>query len=50
MAVIETKYSVGDVVFFRIARAPANGSDTMAVDARLHGIELYFNCAAENDL
>ena len=22
---------------------------TLNVDARLHGIELYFNCAAEND-
>lgn len=40
----------GDVVFFRLARAPLNGSDTLNVDARLHGIELYFNCAAENDL
>lgn len=41
--------AAGDVVFFRLARAPANGSDTLNVDARLHGIELYFNCAAEND-
>lgn len=42
--------AAGDVVFFRLARAPANGSDTLNVDARLHGIELYFNVAAENDL
>lgn len=42
--------AVGDVVFFRLARAPVNGSDTLNADARLHGIELYFNCAAENDL
>lgn len=42
--------AAGDLVFFRLARAPANGSDTLNVDARLHGIELYFNCAAENDL
>jgi len=41
--------AAGDVVFFRLARAPANGSDTLNVDARLHGIDLYFNCAAEND-
>lgn len=41
--------AAGDVVFFRLARAPANGSDTLNVDARLHGIELYFNVAAEND-
>jgi len=42
--------AAGDLVFFRLARAPANGSDTLNVDARLHGIELYFNVAAENDL
>lgn len=42
--------AAGDVVFFRLARAPTNGSDTLNVDARLHGIELYFNSAAENDL
>lgn len=42
--------AVGDLVFFRLARAPANGSDTLNVDARLHGIELYFHSAAENDL
>lgn len=38
-----------DVVFFRIARAPANGSDTLAVDARLHGITLYITTDAGND-
>lgn len=41
--------AVGDVVFFRLARAPANGSDTLNVDARLHGLVLYVNHAAEND-
>lgn len=30
-----------DLVMFQIARVPANGSDTMAVDARLHGIVLF---------
>ncbi|MFO1080855.1 MAG: hypothetical protein U1E23_09545 [Reyranellaceae bacterium] len=33
--------AAGDFVFFQVARAPANGSDTMAIDARLHGIVLY---------
>ncbi len=34
--------AVGDLVMFRIHRDPANGSDTMAVDARLHGILLLY--------
>ena len=33
--------AAGDLVFFQVARVPANGSDTMAIDARLHGIVLY---------
>lgn len=39
----------GDFVFFKIARLPANGSDTMAVDARLHAIRLNITTAAGND-
>lgn len=38
-----------DVVFFRLAREPANGSDTLDADARLHGVVLYLFQAAEND-
>lgn len=38
-----------DVVFFRIGRAATNGSDTLAIDARLHGVILFVNNAAEND-
>lgn len=38
-----------DMVFFRVARAPSNGSDTLAVDARLHGITLYVTTDAETD-
>lgn len=38
-----------DMVFFRAARVPANGSDTMAIDARLHGITVYITTAAETD-
>lgn len=39
----------GDVVFFRISRVTGNGSDTMAIDARLHGIMLFITTDAEND-
>lgn len=38
-----------DMVFFRIFREPSNGSDTMAVDARLHGITLFITTDAETD-
>lgn len=38
-----------DVVFFRIARVVANGSDTMAIDARLHGVVLYMTTDASTD-
>lgn len=38
-----------DVVFFRLSRVTGNGSDTMAVDARLHGIVLFITTAAETD-
>lgn len=39
----------GDWVVFQVARVPANGSDTMAIDARLHGIHLYYTTNAAND-
>lgn len=32
--------ATGDYVQFRVHRNPANGSDTMAIDARLHGVLL----------
>lgn len=38
-----------DMVFFRLARETANGSDTMAIDARLMGIMLYITTDAETD-
>lgn len=34
--------AAGDYVTFRVRRVPANGSDTLAVDARLHGFTLYY--------
>lgn len=38
-----------DVVYFRVYREPANGSDNMAIDARLHGIVLYITTDASTD-
>jgi hypothetical protein len=42
--------AAGDVVFLRISRDPTAGSDTLAIDARLHGVVLYWTAAAPNDL
>jgi hypothetical protein len=39
----------GDWVVLQVARVPANGSDTLAVDARLHGIKLLFTTNAATD-
>jgi len=38
-----------DHVVFEISRVPSNGSDTMAVDARLHGIVLFITTNAVVD-
>jgi len=38
-----------DMVFFRVARETGNGSDTMAIDARLHGITVFITTDAETD-
>lgn len=38
-----------DMVFFRVFREPSNGSDNMAVDARLHGITVYVTTDAGTD-
>ena len=38
--------AASDYVMFQVARVPANGSDTLAVDARLHAIELYMTTNA----
>lgn len=40
----------GDMVFFRVSRVPSDGSDTMAIDARLHGIELLITTNAGTDV
>jgi hypothetical protein len=41
--------ATGDMLFGRVSRVTGNGSDTMAVDARLHGIRLYLTTAAATD-
>ncbi|TJV51165.1 MAG: DUF2793 domain-containing protein [Mesorhizobium sp.] len=38
-----------DLVTFRLYRVPSDASDTLAVDARLHGITLYYTIDAAND-
>lgn len=38
-----------DWVLFQVERAPGNGADTMAIDARLHGVTLYVTTNATND-
>jgi len=35
--------AAGDMCAFRVYRDPANGSDTMAIDARLHGVALFYS-------
>lgn len=39
----------GDLVFFRLRRAPANGSDTMAIDARVQAVTVYITTNAGHD-
>lgn len=41
--------ATGDVVQFQIKRNVSDGSDTMAIDARLHGIKLYITTNAATD-
>jgi len=41
--------AAGDVVHFRIYRQPADGDDTLGVDARVHGVYLYYTTNAGVD-
>jgi hypothetical protein len=41
--------TAGDTVQFQIARVPLDGSDTMQVNARLHGLRLFFTTNAATD-
>jgi hypothetical protein len=39
----------GAMVFFRLSRVTGDGGDTMAIDARLHGITVYVTTDADTD-
>lgn len=41
--------AAGDMVQFRIHRNPSDGSDTMAIDARLHGVKILYVIDALKD-
>ena len=41
--------TAGAVITFRVRRAPTNAGDTLAQDARLHGIYLYLTTDAGHD-
>ncbi len=41
--------AAGDSVQFQVKRNPSDGSDTMAIDARLHGVRLFFTTNAATD-
>jgi hypothetical protein len=38
-----------DYVVFQVKRVPANAADTLAVDARLHGVTIYYTTHADTD-
>jgi hypothetical protein len=38
-----------EYVVFQVRRAPANASDTLAVDARLHGVKIHYTTDAAKD-
>lgn len=42
--------AAGDHVFFRVYRKAADGSDTLAVNARLHGVRILYSTSAPTDL
>lgn len=39
----------GDTIFFRVYRKAADAADTLAIVARLHGVDLFVTTDAEND-
>ncbi len=41
--------AAGDWVVFQVSRNPGDGNDTMAIDARLHGVNLFYTTNAAND-
>lgn len=47
---VEGSPAANDMVSFRLSRVPTDGSDTLAADARLRGIELYITTSAAVDV
>jgi hypothetical protein len=41
--------AAGDQVMFRISRNPSDAGDTLAIDARLHGVQLFYTTSAATD-
>lgn len=41
--------AIGDTVFFRVFRSALDAADTLAIDARLHGVDIFITTNAEND-
>lgn len=41
--------AAGDTVFFRVSRVTGDGSDTMAIDARLHNVTVFITTDADTD-
>ena len=41
--------AVDDDTFFRVRRVPADAGDTLAVDARLHGVKVFYTDDASSD-
>ena len=41
--------SSGDLVQFRLSRLPSDSGDTLNVNARVHGIEIFYNTTAATD-
>lgn len=41
--------AAGDTIFFRVYRKSADGSDNLAVDARLHGVDIFMTTDALTD-
>ena len=39
----------GDLVVFQVKRDVSDGADTLAVDAKLIGVRLYYTTDADND-
>lgn len=41
--------AAGDTIFFRVYRKAADASDTMTIDARLHGVDVFITTDADTD-